>query len=191
MTRLVVAPDVAADDVLLDTEKPHEIAAALADVGVQFEQWNAALPLRADATDTDVMDAYAADITRLQQEGGYVTVDVVRLHRSNETDDEWTAKASGAREKFLAEHTHADDEVRFFVEGTGAFYLRIDGRVHIVICEEGDLLSVPAGTTHWFDMGTDPSFAAIRFFREPEGWVGNFTGDDIATRFPSYDQLTA
>ena len=97
----------------------------------------------------------------------------------------------GARGKFLAEHTHADDEVRYFVDGRGAFYLRLDGKVHIVTCETGDLLGVPAATRHWFDMGTDPNFTALRFFREPEGWVGSFTGDDIATRFPTFDQLTA
>ncbi|HRE00001.1 MAG TPA: cupin domain-containing protein, partial [Ilumatobacteraceae bacterium] len=104
---------------------------------------------------------------------------------------EWPAAAATARDRFLAEHTHDDDEVRFFVEGSGAFYLRMGGEVAIVVCAEGDLLSVPAGTTHWFDMGTSPRFAAIRFFRVPEGWVGHFTGDDIATRFETYDDLVA
>src|SRR5918998_1203785 len=50
---------------------------------------------------------------------------------------------------------------------------------------------VPPGPRHWFDMGTNPSFVAIRFFREPEGWVGSFTGDDIATRYPAFDDLIA
>ena len=111
--------------------------------------------------------------------------------RGGESDTDWSAKAAGAREKFLAEHTHADDEVRYFVDGRGAFYLRLDGNVHVVTCEAGDLLGVPAGTRHWFDMGTDPNFTALRFFREPEGWVGSFTGDDIATRFPTFDRLVS
>ena len=115
----------------------------------------------------------------------------MRLRRAAQSDDEWAATTKGAREKFLAEHTHSEDEVRFFVEGRGAFYLRLDGNVHVVVCERGDLLGVPAGTRHWFDMGTNPEFTALRFFRDPEGWVGHFTGDDIATRFPTFDSITA
>jgi 1,2-dihydroxy-3-keto-5-methylthiopentene dioxygenase len=190
MTRLVVTPDDTPNDVLLDTEKLDEIAAALDAVGVSYERWSPA-PIAADAPDDVVLAALSDDVARVTREGGYVTVDVARLRRGQETDAEWAEKASGARGKFLAEHTHADDEVRYFVAGRGAFYLRIDGRVHVVVCETGDLLSVPAGTRHWFDMGTDPAFTALRFFREPEGWVGEFTGDPIATRFPTFDQLTA
>jgi 1,2-dihydroxy-3-keto-5-methylthiopentene dioxygenase len=35
-------------------------------------------------------------------------------------------------------------------------------------------------------MGPEPSFVAIRFFTEPDGWVGHFTGADIARRFPRH-----
>jgi 1,2-dihydroxy-3-keto-5-methylthiopentene dioxygenase len=191
MTRLIVTPDDAPRDVLVDTDKAPEIAAALDAVGVRYERWSADAVPPAGAPDDDVLAAFATDIERLRTEGGYVTVDVARLARAGESDDEWRAKATGAREKFLAEHRHADDEVRFFVDGRGAFYLRIDGRVHVVICEKGDLLGVPAGTRHWFDMGTSPQFTALRFFREPEGWVGDFTGDDIAGQFPTFDEITA
>jgi 1,2-dihydroxy-3-keto-5-methylthiopentene dioxygenase len=81
--------------------------------------------------------------------------------------------------------------VRFFVSGSGIFYLHVGGEVHAVLCEKGDLLGVPRGTTHWFDMGTSPSFTAIRFFHEEDGWVGNFTGDRIADRFPDFDTIDA
>ena len=190
MTKLVVLPENDAATRVISTTDPAEIAKVLGGVGVRFEQWEATTPLTADATQEDVLAAYRADVDRLAAEGGYVTVDVVRL-QGDPTDPAWPAKAAEARSKFLAEHTHADDEVRFFVGGRGAFYLRLDGRVHIVCCEAGDLLSVPAGTRHWFDMGTNPSFAAIRFFRIADGWVGDFTGDDIATRFPAFDDLVA
>jgi 1,2-dihydroxy-3-keto-5-methylthiopentene dioxygenase len=36
-------------------------------------------------------------------------------------------------------------------------------------------------------MGPEPSFVAIRFFTEPDGWVGHFTGTDIARKFPRYE----
>jgi 1,2-dihydroxy-3-keto-5-methylthiopentene dioxygenase len=90
------------------------------------------------------------------------------------------------RTKFLSEHTHSEDEVRFFVEGSGLFSLHIGGSVYLVTCERGDLLSVPAGTRHWFDMGDSPRFAAIRLFLDPSGWVAKYTGDAIADRFPKH-----
>ena len=113
------------------------------------------------------------------REGGYQTVDVVRVKPDH-------PDRVAMRAKFLAEHTHAEDEVRFFVEGAGAFYLRKGGRVYRIVCERNDLLSVPAGITHWFDTGERPHFCAIRIFTSADGWVGNFTGDDIATRFPTF-----
>lgn len=189
MTTLVVQPDTDPTTVDLRTTDTAVIAETLAAHGVRYEQWPAPASLSPGAEGDDVLAAYADDVARLADEG-YDTVDVVRLV-PDDSDPEWPAKATAARSTFLAEHTHDDDEVRFFVEGSGAFYLRIDGRILTVVCEAGDLLSVPAGTTHWFDMGTRPHFAAIRFFRIPEGWVGNFTGDDIATRFPTYDELVA
>ncbi|CAN5391237.1 acireductone dioxygenase [soil metagenome] len=185
MTTLVIHPDTDPDSTIMRTTDVGEITVELARRGVRYEQWTAGATLAPGADSADVLGAYAADVDRLRAEG-YETVDVVRLVPDH-SDPEWPATVAGARQKFLAEHTHDDDEVRFFVEGRGAFYLRIDGEVLIVLCEAGDLLSVPADTTHWFDMGTRPHFAAIRFFRIPEGWVGNFTGDDIATRFEPFD----
>jgi 1,2-dihydroxy-3-keto-5-methylthiopentene dioxygenase len=91
------------------------------------------------------------------------------------------------RRKFLAEHTHSEDEVRFFVEGRGLFCLHIGEEVLQVLCEQNDFLRVPAGTRHWFDMGGAPRFTAIRFFDNPEGWVAQFTGDGIADHYPLLD----
>jgi 1,2-dihydroxy-3-keto-5-methylthiopentene dioxygenase len=87
------------------------------------------------------------------------------------------------RQKFLSEHTHSEDEVRFFVAGEGLFTLHADNKVFEVLCQKGDLISVPANTPHWFDMGPNPGFIAIRLFNNPDGWVANFTGSDIAERF--------
>jgi 1,2-dihydroxy-3-keto-5-methylthiopentene dioxygenase len=165
-----------------------EIKTALQRVGVRFERWPCEVSLPEDATADDVLAAYRHDVDRLCAEDGYVTVDVARL-AGDRSDPGLPAKAAEARARFLAEHTHDDDEVRFFVEGSGAFYLRIDGLVHVVVCTAGDLISVPAETRHWFDMGSEPHFAAIRFFRVADGWVGQFTGDPIAERFVSFDAL--
>jgi len=116
----------------------------------------------------------------VQASGTYPTVDAIRL-----TPDHPDRQA--LREKFLAEHTHSEDEVRFFVEGRGLFCLHIGAEVLQVLCEQDDWISVPAGTKHWFDMGSAPRFCAIRFFDNPQGWVAQFTGDSIASRFPLLD----
>jgi 1,2-dihydroxy-3-keto-5-methylthiopentene dioxygenase len=107
-------------------------------------------------------------------------MDVVRIERG-------APDTEPIRKKFLDEHRHGEDEVRFFVEGRGAFYLHLNGRVYRVVCTKGDLISVPAGTKHWFDMGADPEFTAIRLFNNPDGWIAAFTGDPIASNFPKLD----
>jgi 1,2-dihydroxy-3-keto-5-methylthiopentene dioxygenase len=169
---------------LLSTREHGAIAAALDGIGVRFERWQADRPLAADADQAAVLAAYAADVERLEAQYGFQSVDVVALGPDHPQKAEM-------RQKFLAEHTHADFEVRFFVDGSGLFYLHVGGKVYMVLCERGDLISVPADTTHWFDMGSAPSFKCIRFFTTPDGWVGNFTGSDIAARFPDFDSHVA
>lgn len=160
------------------------IAAQLQQLGVRFERWRAERALTEDAGEDEVKAAYAEAIERLNQEYGFQSMDVVALRPDNPKRDEFRAK-------FLAEHTHADFEVRFFVDGSGLFYLHVGEQVYCVLCEKGDLISVPANTTHWFDMGERPNFKCIRLFVIPDGWVGEFTGSDIATRFPSFDQFVS
>lgn len=156
------------------------MAAELAKIGVRFEQWEANAPLQPGASPDEVMAAYRADIDRLVEENGFRTVDVVSIHP--EHPDRETM-----RKKFLDEHFHKEDEVRFFVAGSGLFTLHVGGRVYEILCEQGDLIGVPDSTLHWFDMGPAPHFVAIRFFTEPDGWVGHFTGTDIAQRFPRFE----
>lgn len=156
------------------------ISALLAEQGVRFERWQANAPLSDAATSEAIIAAYRADIDRLMTENGFQSVDVISL------TPEHPDKAA-LREKFLNEHTHSEYEVRFFVAGHGLFYLHLGAQVYSVLCEKGDLISVPAGTTHWFDMGANPRFTAIRLFTNPEGWVAHFTGSDIAARFPLLD----
>jgi 1,2-dihydroxy-3-keto-5-methylthiopentene dioxygenase len=165
---------------LVDTTNREEIARLLGEHKILFEQWEANAPLSAASDQDAILAAYADDVARLKRDFGYTTVDVIRVTKE-------TPNVPALREKFLNEHTHTEDEVRFFVEGSASFYLRTGGKVHQMICTRGDLLSVPANTTHWFDMGPAPEFAAIRLFVDPSGWVANFTGDDIASRFPKYE----
>ena len=181
MSRLRIFQDQHPDTPLLSTADHAEIARELAAIGVAMERWEASRPVQPGDAPEAIMAAYKGDIDRLVAERGFRTVDVVSIAPDN-------PQREAMRAKFLEEHFHQEDEVRFFVGGSGLFTLHVDDRVYEVLCESGDLIAVPDRMTHWFDMGPEPSFIAIRFFTEPDGWVGHFTGDDIATRFPRYEQ---
>ena len=187
MTLLTVWADDRPDQPVLQTEDHAAIVDALAPIGVVFEHVPPADRLPDTASQEEVIEAHREIVDRLIAEHGYRLVDVAQLHPVD--SDEWRETAAGAREKFLNEHTHDEEEIRYFVAGSGVFYLHVDGKVHAMLCTPGDLLSVPALTTHWFDMGTAPDFTAIRFFHDDDGWIGTFTGSDISSHFPTFDEL--
>lgn len=168
------------EEAILETSDGDIIAAELDEIGVRFERWDADVALPAGADQTAVIEAYRSSVDRLMAECGYTSVDVIRLERG-------APNVEALRNKFLDEHQHGEDEVRFFVEGRGAFYLHVANRIYQVVCVRGDLIGVPAETKHWFDMGPDPEFTAVRLFINPDGWVAKFTGDTIARRFPKLD----
>jgi 1,2-dihydroxy-3-keto-5-methylthiopentene dioxygenase len=180
MSRLRIFADNAPDTPEFSSHDGDAIARELRKIGVTFERWQAAQPIAPGASPEDVMAAYRTDIDRLVAEHGFKSVDVVSIAPDNPKREEMRAK-------FLDEHFHKEDEVRFFVAGSGLFTLHVGDRVYEIECVKDDLIAVPDGTTHWFDMGPEPSFVAIRFFTEPDGWVGHFTGTDIAQRFPRYE----
>lgn len=174
-----------ADDLQGEPETLHDhdaIADVLDKIGVTLERWETPHTLPPEADQEEVTSAYREAINRLNSIHGFQSIDVVSLRPDHPDRDEF-------RKKFLAEHKHADFEIRFFVDGRGLFYLHVADKVYLVLCEKGDLISVPANTTHWFDMGRHPDFKCIRFFTTPDGWVGEFTGSDIASRFPDFDEF--
>lgn len=181
MSRLTIYPDQSPENSVLDTQDGAVITEKLGALDVRFERWATQDILPADADDAAVLRAYNADIQRLMDENGYQSVDVIRISPDH-------PQKEAIRGKFLNEHTHSEDEVRFFVEGSGIFYLRVDGHVYMTLCERGDLISVPTGTKHWFDMSAQPHLTCIRLFTSPDGWVADFTGDGIADHFPKYER---
>lgn len=181
MSRLRIFEEDHPDRPVLETSDQAGMARELARIGVDFEQWEATGSVKPGDPPEAVMAAYRADIDRLVAERGFRTVDVASIAPDNPNRAEM-------RRKFLDEHFHKEDEVRFFVAGSGLFTLHVEDKVYEVLCQAGDLISVPDSTKHWFDMGPEPSFVAIRFFKEPEGWVGHFTGTDIAQRFPRLER---
>lgn len=183
MTTLTLHPDTGGKTDHQTVTDPGAIAKALRGIGVRYERWDTR-PVAREATPDDILKTYAEEIGQLKAAGGYLTADVVRILPDAPNRDEMRAK-------FLDEHIHTEDEVRFFVEGSGAFYMHGEGTVYQLVCTQGDLISVPAGLKHWFDMGPQPCFTAVRLFTNPQGWVAQFTGDPIAQRIPLYEQAAA
>jgi len=181
MSTLTVFADNQPGTVLFHSQDSKEIATELNKAGIRFEQWEASASVKAGDSQDAVLAAYKADIDRLVAEAGYQTVDVISLDATS--NPEVQARVPELRSKFLSEHRHTEDEVRFFVDGQGLFSLHLNDKVYEVLCQKGDLISVPANTPHWFDMGPNPKFVAIRFFNNTEGWVAHFTGNPIADSF--------
>ncbi|WLH28388.1 1,2-dihydroxy-3-keto-5-methylthiopentene dioxygenase [Pseudomonas canadensis] len=152
-----------------------DIAATLAEQGVRFERWQPGSVERG-ASDAELIAACQAQIDKL----GYSAAEVLR----NAADPAQNAELRG---QFLEERRYSEDDARFFLAGQGLFALHIGDYVYAVRCEKNDLLVVPAGMAHWFDMGDNPHFVALRLFNTAKGWIPEFTGDDIAHSFPVLD----
>ncbi|TCL04697.1 1,2-dihydroxy-3-keto-5-methylthiopentene dioxygenase [Sodalis ligni] len=181
MSALTIFTDSDASRPIWQSRDADAIRGQLNAVGVRFERWRADRELGGDPQPEEVLAAYQQAIQRLVEEKGYQTWDVISMRADHPQRQE-------LRAKFLSEHTHGEDEVRFFVEGSGLFCLHIAGKILQILCEKNDLISVPAGTPHWFDMGAAPHFTAIRLFDNPEGWVARFTGDPIADNYPRLER---
>lgn len=183
MSRLQIFDEGMPPNLIADCADAETIATHLHAIGVMFERWPTR-DLPSGARQEDILAAYAPEIDRLKAEGGYRSVDALSVAPTH-------PDRAALRTKFLSEHTHAEDEVRFFVAGEGLFTLHTDGRVFNMLCTRGDLISVPAGMQHWFDMGSSPDFTVLRLFINPDGWVAKFTGDPIADRYPRHEPVVA
>ncbi len=160
-------------------KEEFEIRSFLDGRGIFFEQWATDVKVSADASNDQVLAAYAQQLKPLMEKGGYQTADVISVDRQ-------TPNIEAIRDKFIREHTHSEDEVRFFVEGKGLFWFHKDSEedeVFSVLCEQGDMISVPANCKHWFDLGENPRVRAIRVFTDAAGWVPHYTNSGIDQRY--------
>lgn len=168
-----------------------EIASFLASYGVTYEHWESTLDAPEGATAERVLEVYAAKIDELKARGGYVTADVIDVTPSTPNLDAMLAK-------FSREHWHDDDEVRFIVEGSGLFHINPKGGpVFAIEVAAGDLIRVPRGALHWFDLCADRRIRAIRLFQDPAGWTPHYTDSGVDANFqpvcfgPSYVRGTS
>jgi 1,2-dihydroxy-3-keto-5-methylthiopentene dioxygenase len=102
-----------------------------------------------------------------------VTADVINVNRATPGLEEML-------QKFCREHWHDDDEVRFIIHGRGVFHIHSrTGPVCGIEVEAGDLIRVPQGTWHWFDLCADRAIRAIRLFKDPAGWAPRYTESGV------------
>jgi 1,2-dihydroxy-3-keto-5-methylthiopentene dioxygenase len=160
---------------LLDPERKEisnvkDIKKFMNDRGIIFEQWEASMPLNDTDSQEKILQAYEHELGPYMKSHGYVNADVINVHKD-------TPNIEAIRAKFLSEHTHAEDEVRFFVDGQGYFFFHLPNTSEVfkLLCEKGDFISVPKGYTHWFDLAPKYHVKAIRVFQTQEGWVANYT----------------
>jgi 1,2-dihydroxy-3-keto-5-methylthiopentene dioxygenase len=153
-----------------------DVASYLAARGIDFERWPVADGVGASGAEA-ILAAYAREIESLKKRGGYVTADVIDV-----TPETPNLEAMLAR--FSVEHWHDEDEVRFIVEGRGLFHIHpAEGPVFAIEVEAGDLIRVPRGTHHWFDLCADRRIRAIRLFQDPSGWTPQYTGSGVDQGF--------
>ena len=162
------------------TSNSSRISAELKKRGIQFQHLASKPEIKKGASNSQVLKAYESLIASVQKDEKYQTVDVMRVCRDDPNNE-------SLRQTFLQEHQHQEDEVRFFVEGCGLFSLHIDDEEIQVSCQAHDWIMIPAGTRHWFDMGTNPSYCVIRFFNNSEGWLATAPPDPIADDHPGLD----
>jgi 1,2-dihydroxy-3-keto-5-methylthiopentene dioxygenase len=156
---------------------PQQVAEFLSGQGIDYERWEPSRAVAASAPAQEVLDAYAPEIERLKARGGYVTADVIDVKPDTPGLDAMLAR-------FSREHWHDEDEVRFILEGRGVFHVRPrEGPVFAIEVEAGDLIRVPRGTWHWFDLCADRRIRAIRLFQDPAGWTPNYTESGVDRGF--------
>jgi 1,2-dihydroxy-3-keto-5-methylthiopentene dioxygenase len=159
----------------------------LADRGIDFERWTPDVRVAEGASADAILSAYSGKIAQLKERGGYVTADVIDV-----TPD--TPGLDAMLAKFSSEHWHDEDEVRLIVEGRGLFHIHPTdgGPVFAIEVEAGDLIRVPRGTHHWFDLCGDRRIRAIRLFQDATGWTPHYTKSGVDRGFqpicfgPSY-----
>ena len=155
----------------------ESITTFLAAHGITYERWESDRRVPSDAAPEAVLGAYADKVDQLKAQGGYVTADVIDVKADTPGLDAMLAR-------FNSEHWHDEDEVRLIVEGRGLFHIHpVNGPVFAIEVEPGDLIRVPRGTHHWFDLCADRRIRAIRLFQDPSGWTPHYTQSGVDRGF--------
>jgi 1,2-dihydroxy-3-keto-5-methylthiopentene dioxygenase len=153
----------------------HAVREYLGAHGIDYERVRpaAAATVSADA----LLAAYSTEIEQLKARGGYRTADVIDVTPA-------TPGLDAMLSRFNSEHWHDEDEVRLIVDGRGLFHINpVHGPVFVIEVQAGDLIRVPRGTRHWFDLCGERRIRAIRLFQDPSGWTPHYTSTGIDREF--------
>ena len=171
------------DRTLRDNE---EMSDYLASIGIDYQRWDLPKAVQDNASSEEILAIYRDQIERLKRDGGYVVADVIDVNPE-------TPNLEGMLEKFSREHWHDEDEVRFIIRGRGLFHIHPQqGPLTVIEVEAGDLIRVPRGTWHWFDLCADRTIRAIRLFQDQSGWTPHYTDSGVDRNYqpvclgPSY-----
>jgi len=154
-----------------------DVAAFLARYGIWYRRFEGLDRLAEDATDEQILAAFDEPIQELMRSGDFQTADVIDVKPTTPGIDAMLAK-------FSSEHWHSEDEIRFIVEGRGIFHVNPKNGepVFRIQVGRGDMISVPEGTWHWFDLCDDKRIRAIRLFQDRSGWTPHYTGSGAEAR---------
>ena len=151
----------------------REIKSFLSVIGIDYAKWENLKRVSEDATDQEILDGYSDEIEVLKERGGYVVADVINIVPT-------TPGLDVMLNKFNKEHWHDEDEVRFIVKGHGLFHIAPEGGDVVSIeMEAGDMIRVPRGTKHWFNLCGDKTVRAIRLFQDVSGWTPQYTESGV------------
>lgn len=167
---------VTVPDKNLTLTNAEEIKNYLASIGIDYERWENSKKVSADASADEILAAYSEEIEKLKA-GGYQKADVIDIRAD-------TPNLETMLKKFRSEHWHDEDEVRFIVKGCGIFHIAPEnGDVTAVKMEAGDLIRVPRGTRHWFDLDESRTVRAIRLFQDVSGWTPHYTESGLEKKY--------
>lgn len=158
-------------------EDPEEAEKYLSSIGITYERWNTDYPVDETSTQEEILAAYEKEIEELKQSGGYTTADVININGNTPGLDEML-------NKFNKEHWHSEDEVRFTISGRGIFHIHPENSPVVAVeVSQGDLLRVPKGTKHWFDLCEDRNIKAIRLFQDKSGWTPYYVPEGVEMKY--------
>lgn len=161
----------------LTLEDADAIRDFLKTIGIDYWRTDPDVPVPADAPAEELLAAYQTQIDDLKAQGGYVTADVIDVFPD-------TPNLDAMLKKFTTEHWHDEDEVRFIIEGRGVFHVHPPNQDVVAIeVGAGDLIRVPRGTHHWFDLCSDRRIRAIRLFQDMAGWTPHYTHSGVDAHF--------
>lgn len=158
-------------------EEHDKIRSYLSNIGIDYEHWEPIPDISPDMPSEQILTIYEKQINELKKRDGYITADVIDVNPN-------TPGLNAMLAKFNVEHSHNEDEVRYIISGRGLFHIHPDnGPIVTIEVEQGDLIRVPRGTLHWFDLCGDRHIRAIRLFQSSSGWTPFYTNSKIDERY--------